>query len=88
MNDPNTLTVFGIITGILLIIFWGKRNAVWGGFTLGVIIGLLIASFFSFMWQGFEWYVVGKTAILGTLIGFIAELLGIVSDKIKKLARK
>ena len=71
-------TIFGIITPILLIIYWGKRNAVWGGFTIGIIIGLVIA-----MFSGFDWYIVGKGAVSGTVVGFAAELLGKVSDKMK-----
>jgi hypothetical protein len=52
---------------------------VWGGFTAGIIIGFIIALF-----SGFKWYIVGRGAILGTMIGFVAELLGMLSDFLKR----
>lgn len=76
--------MLGIITAILLIVFWGRRNAIWGGLTLGIIIGLIVAIFFIFKGSGFDVYIVGKGAILGTIVGSIAQLLGKISDLIKK----
>ena len=75
--------IFGILTIILLIIFWRKINAVWGGFTLGIIVGLIIAIIYLFRGKGFDWFVIGKSAILGAMIGFVAELLGKISDFFK-----
>jgi hypothetical protein len=73
-------TFLGIASIILLAIyFWRGRNAVWGGFTAGIIISFIIALF-----SGFKWYIVGKGAILGTMIGFVAELLGMLSDFLKR----
>jgi hypothetical protein len=75
-------TFLGIVSIILLAIyFWRGRNAVWGGFTAGIIIGFIIALF-----SGFKWYIVGRGAILGTMIGFVAELLGTLSDFLKRKA--
>ncbi len=79
-----TWIILGIIAAILLIVFWGRRNAIWGGLTLGIIIGLIVAVFSVFKGSGFDGYIVGKGAILGTIIGFIAQSLGRVSDLIKK----
>ncbi|MBL7130424.1 MAG: hypothetical protein ISS45_03325 [Candidatus Omnitrophica bacterium] len=78
--------ILGLITVVLLIVFFfrPRRNAVWGGLFLGIIIGLIIAILFVFRVSGFDWYKIVKCAILGTIIGFIAELLGKVSDFIKK----
>lgn len=76
--------ILGIIIIILLVIYWGRRNAVWGGFTIGIIIGFIIAIFFLFEGSGFDWYIIGKGAISGALLGFAAELLGKVSDFIKR----
>ena len=72
-------TSLGIVTLILLIAYRGKRNAVWGGFTIGIIVGLVIALF-----SGFDWWIVGKSVIIGTLVGFGAELLGKLSDKMRR----
>ena len=38
-------TIIGIVVVILLIIFWRGRNAIWGGLTLGIIIGFIITIF-------------------------------------------
>ena len=71
-------TILGIVTVILLVVYWGSRNAVWGGFTIGIIVGLVIALF-----SGFDWWIVGKSAVVGALIGFGVELLGKLSDKMR-----
>ena len=71
--------ILGIASIVLLAIYFRVRNAVWGGFTVGIIIGLIIALF-----SEFNWYIVGKGAISGVMIGFAAELLGKISDFIKQ----
>lgn len=84
---PNLLWLtLGIITIVLLVIYWGRfgPNAVWGGLTGGLIIGFIVAIFLYFQRNGFDWYIIGKVAILGTMLGFMAELLGKVSGLIKK----
>jgi len=80
--------ILGIITIVLLIIYWKKRNAVWGGLTIGIILGLIIAIFYLFKESGFSWFIIGKGAILGTTIGFVAELLGKASDSIRRKNKK
>lgn len=77
-------TIFGVISIVLLIIFWRKRNAVWGGLTLGISVGFIIAIFYLLKGTGFNWFIIGKAAVLGTMLGFVAELLGKVSDFSKK----
>lgn len=69
--------VLGIVVLLLLFVYWRKRNAVWGGCTIGIIVGLII-----FIFSGFSWSFIIKSAIMGTIIGFSAELLGRVSKKI------
>jgi len=76
----NIWLILGIVSIILLALYFRRgRNALWGGLTAGAIIGFIIALF-----SGFNWYIVGKGAILGTIVGFVAELLGILSDYLKK----
>jgi len=76
----NIWIILGIISIILLVVYFRRgRNAVWGGLTAGAVIGLIIALF-----SGFNWYIVGKGAISGTMIGFAAELLGMLSDYLRK----
>lgn len=82
--------ILGIISIVLLIVFFfrPRRNAVWGGLTLGIIIGLTVAILFVFKGCGFDWYIIRKCVISGTIIGFIAELLGTVADHLKKIQNR
>lgn len=76
--------VLGVIAAILLIINFRKgQNSVWGGLSLGVIVGLIIAVVLAFMGNGFNWLVILKTITIGTIVGFLADLLG----KVPKLFR-
>lgn len=71
--------ILGVISLILLAFYWRTRNAVWGGLTAGLIIGIL--------WKfigGTDWYIVIKVATVATLLGFGAELLGMLSDYLKR----
>ena len=78
MEFLNIWTILGVASAVLLFVYWGRRNAVWGGFTIGIIAGLIIALF-----SGFDWYIIGKGAVSGTIIGFGAELLGKISDRMR-----
>ena len=73
--------ILGIISIISLIRFWGGKNAVWGGFTIGLLIALIITIFWE---TGFDWYAIAKGGIVGTLVGLAVELLWIVSNKLSK----
>jgi gas vesicle protein len=82
--------IFWIISGIVALIllikfYWNRPNAVWGGLRLGVIIGFVVAIFFAYK-EGSElnWYTIGKIAIVGVVLGFGLELLGTLSDYLKK----
>ena len=75
--------ILGGIVSVLLLFFFRGRNAVWGGFTAGLVLGLGLAIFFVFRGEGFEWSIVGKSAIIGTLVGFAAELLGKLGGRLK-----
>lgn len=73
--------ILGVASLILLAIYFRRRNAVWGGLTAGIIIGVL--------WKfigGTDWYIVVKAATVATLLGFGAELLGMIGDYLKKKA--
>jgi len=80
-------TIFAVISIILLIIYWGKKNAVWGGLSIGIVVGLIITIVYFLKDNDFSWVVIGKSALLGTMIGFVAELLGMVSDLIRNKNR-
>lgn len=77
--------VLGFIAVILSIIYFRKgRNAVWGGLTIGAIVGLIIAVILAFRSKGFNLYVILKAITVGIIVGFLAELL----DEIPKLIKK
>lgn len=59
--------------------FLKKRNAIWGGLTIGLFIGMIIA-----LTTDFNWTLVGKYTIIGTLFGLGAELLGLIADKLRR----
>ncbi len=66
--------ILNVVALILLLKYWGTKNSVWGGLTLGIIVGIL--------WKIFgteDWYIVVKITTIGILLGFCAELLGKVS---------
>lgn len=76
--------VLGVIAAILLIINFRKgQNSVWGGLSLGVIVGLIIAIVLAFMGKGFNWFVILKTITIGIIVGFLADLLGKVPKLLK-----
>jgi hypothetical protein len=79
----NIWVLLGFIAIILLAAYWNNRNSVWGGLTLGIAIGFVVAIFIVFRGKGFDWHIIGKIAIVGTLLGFVAELLGMASDYLK-----
>jgi len=56
-------------------ILWKYRregpNAVWGTATLGLLVGLTVASY----QPGFDWRTIGKAVAIGAIIGLVLELL-------------
>ena len=84
-NRKESMWTFLLIIAVIsLIIFWKGPNAVWGGIALGAIGGLIIAIIISILDKGFHWSTVGKGIIVGVLLGVGAELLGKLSDRMRK----
>ncbi len=67
--------ILAVLAIILLISYFRSRNAVWGGFSIGVIIGIVVAIVFALIGKGFQWPIIGKVAVVGTFLGFLSELL-------------
>lgn len=65
----------------MILSFFRGRNAIWGGATIGLIIGIIIAVF-----QKFNWSIIGRAVIIGILVGVIAEVIGIIADYLKNKA--
>ena len=88
--------ILGAISVVLLVVYWARKNAVWGGFTGGLFIGLTLALVFYFRGdiRGteyvltkehiFHWQLIVRWAIAGTIFGFAPELLAMVSKKLFK----
>jgi len=72
-----TLSLFSLI--ILFYFFLKGANAVWGGATIGLIAGIVIA----LIGDGFDWFIIYKSIVIGILMGGAAELLGLISSKLK-----
>jgi hypothetical protein len=70
------LTIIAVI--LMVISFVRKQNAIWGGATIGLIVGVIIA-----MIKNFNWSITYKAVVIGILVGFIADLLGMLGDFLK-----
>jgi len=84
----NIWTILGVIAFVFLAISWNKRGAIWGGLTIGAIIGLIISVIYLFRGDGFNWAFILKGAVSGTMAGLFAELLGRMSGSTKKKREK
>lgn len=80
----NIWNFLGVLCIFLLVIFRKNRNAVWGGLTLGIIIGLVITIISLIIGNSFNLSILKNSSIVGIILGFLAELLGIFSDKFIK----
>lgn len=68
----------------LLIVFLKKGpNAVWGGATIGLLAGIVIA----IIGTGFNWQTIYKSIVIGIFIGGAAQLLALMAEKFKKKSR-
>ncbi len=56
------------------------KNAVWGGATLGLFIGIVVA----IIRPGFEWSVIGHAIVIGAAIGLLFDGLGEISGRLHK----
>jgi len=73
-------TILTIIASLAMILsFFRKQNTIWGGATIGLVIGVILSIF-----QKFNWSITYKAVVIGILIGLIADLLGLLSDYLKK----
>ena len=64
-------TILSIIAVISLITFFSRgHNAIWGGATIGLIIGTIVA----LLRDGFELSTIWKGIVLGVILGLIAGI--------------
>jgi len=64
------ITVITVIAVILLVLHWKGPNAVWGGATLGVIVGLIVALVTG------DWSRLALIFGIGTFAGTLFEWVG------------
>lgn len=76
-------TIIGIISIILLAFYFKSKNAVWGGFSIGIILGLIATLIMYISGYGFDLSILGKFIVVSVLIGFGAELFGKISNLLK-----
>jgi hypothetical protein len=64
-----------VVALILLFLHWKGPNAVWGGATLGLIVGLIIA-----LVRG-DWGILALSFSIGTFVGTFFEWVGRISKR-------
>lgn len=67
--------VLAIIAGILLVLHWKGPNAVWGGATLGVVVGIIVAFITG------NWSLLALVFAIGTFAGTLFEWIGRLSQR-------
>lgn len=68
-----------IVVIVALIFTWSHRSAIWGGATGGLVIGGIIGLFTGDIFSG-----VKNGITVGGIIGIIAEILGMISDRLRQ----
>lgn len=71
-------TILAIIAGVLLLLHWKGPNAVWGGATLGAIVGLIIALVTG------DWGLMALSFAVGTFAGTVFEWIGRIANKLRQ----
>lgn len=54
------------------------RSAIWGGGTLGLVIGVVLVIFYK------DSSLIFKAILVGVIVGIIAEILGKIGDRVKR----
>jgi len=60
-----------IVAILMLLLYWDGPNAIWGGASLGFLIGVVVALFCD----GFDWWLVAKSVAVTILIGTVVEFV-------------
>lgn len=81
MQSMNIWTGLGIVALACLLIFAKGKNAVWGGCTIGAVLGLVAAGVGRFLRGTFSWVLVGRVTICFVLLGAILEVASKLSAR-------
>ena len=69
--------LLAIVAGVLLVFYWHGPNAVWGGATLGIIVGFIVS-----LGTG-DGNLFPLIFAIGTFVGVIFEWVGWYSRRLK-----
>ena len=76
MNALTPWNIIGVLAIVVLLLSFKKgRNSVWGGFTLGLILGSLIAIIYYFKMDTFRWSIIKNTVAVCVVAGFLFDIL-------------
>jgi len=64
------MAIMVVVAIILLVLHWKGPNAVWGGATVGVIVGLIVSLIAG------DWSPLPAIFMAGTIVGAIFEWVG------------
>lgn len=64
------------------------RNAVWGGASLGLLVGIVMVAVSVFKGSPFRWTTITTPALMGAIVGVGAALLGAFGDALKRRRHK
>ena len=70
-------TILAIVAAVLLVLHWKGPNAVWGGATLGVIVGLIVALIVG------DWSLLALIFAIGTFAGTVFEWVGRLANRFR-----
>jgi hypothetical protein len=71
-------TIMAIVAAVLLVLHWKGPNAVWGGATLGIIAGVIVALVTK------DWGWLATIFALATYAGTFFEWLGRLSKRLSR----
>lgn len=78
------LNIF-LVLGVLALIYSfvaTERSAIWGGATLGLIVGIIIGIFNK------DFSNIFRAILIGADVGLAAEILGFLGDRLRMRGRK
>jgi hypothetical protein len=71
-------TILAIVAAVILVLHWKGPNAVWGGATLGAVVGIIIAIATG------DWSHLALAFAIGTFAGTVLEWIGRLAKKKEK----
>ena len=73
----NILLLIGV-GALILSFFTQRKSAIWGGATIGLIVGVILSII-----QG-DFSNILRAALIGADVGLSAEILGLIGDRLKR----